>query len=357
MTSARQFRASPYRVSRDSESPRDISLNWQSPEWKNSQEDFFTILDKPANISEWKQGKAKCIKGPWTPDEDKKLVELVRELGAEKWVLIASRLSSRTGKQCRERWHNHLDPRIDKSPFTPEEEDLIFRLYSQMGSKWAEMSKLMPGRPDNAIKNYFNTTMQRKRRRMKVHSGSESTQILSKRNEGINVVSNEIMDPKTVMLPSFRTSEAHKDMSLNPSSGFVEQRLYNLRHDTSAPYNSPKLTQPMLPPLRFDTLMTGRIITSPQTPEDFELPVPLFKPFLSGPYEHSRPLLPSLTSSYLGLKINSPCMSSSQESPSSSSSSIGFPDKPERSSDESEDEDKVEVFRENPMRIDNICSN
>ncbi|ORX97743.1 Homeodomain-like protein, partial [Basidiobolus meristosporus CBS 931.73] len=110
---------------------------------------------------------SKCIKGPWTPEEDKKLVELVRELGAEKWVLIASRLSSRTGKQCRERWHNHLDPRIDKSPFTPEEEDLIFRLYAQMGSKWAEMSKLMPGRPDNAIKNYFNTTMQRKKRRMK----------------------------------------------------------------------------------------------------------------------------------------------------------------------------------------------
>jgi|SRR5579859_4051312 len=88
----------------------------------------------------------KPIKGPWTPSEDRRLLALVNELGAEKWVVIASRLGSRTGKQCRERWHNHVNPVLNKSPFTLEEEEAIERLYAEIGPKWAEIAKKLPGR-------------------------------------------------------------------------------------------------------------------------------------------------------------------------------------------------------------------
>ncbi|PWN50684.1 hypothetical protein IE53DRAFT_304284, partial [Violaceomyces palustris] len=102
------------------------------------------------------------IKGPWSADEDRRLLRLVREIGAERWVTIAERMGTRTGKQCRERWHNHIDPTINKEPFSPAEDALIIAMYERMGSRWAEMSKQLKGRPDNAIKNHYNTTLHRR---------------------------------------------------------------------------------------------------------------------------------------------------------------------------------------------------
>jgi len=88
----------------------------------------------------------KPIKGPWTPTEDRRLLQLVNELGAEKWVIIASRLGSRTGKRCRERWHNHVNPILNKAPFSLEEEEAIEQYYAEIGPKWAEIAKKLPGR-------------------------------------------------------------------------------------------------------------------------------------------------------------------------------------------------------------------
>ncbi|KAJ4978898.1 hypothetical protein NE237_009678 [Protea cynaroides] len=102
-------------------------------------------------------------RGGWSSLEDKVLTDYIRVNGEGKWRHLPKKAGlKRCGKSCRLRWLNYLRPGIKRGNITQDEEELIVRLHKLLGNRWSLIAGRLPGRTDNEIKNYWNTTLSKK---------------------------------------------------------------------------------------------------------------------------------------------------------------------------------------------------
>ncbi|XP_010425344.1 PREDICTED: protein ODORANT1 isoform X1 [Camelina sativa] len=107
--------------------------------------------------------KAGLKKGPWTPEEDQKLLAYIEEHGHGSWRSLPEKAGlQRCGKSCRLRWTNYLRPDIKRGKFTVQEEQTIIQLHALLGNRWSAIATHLPKRTDNEIKNYWNTHLKKR---------------------------------------------------------------------------------------------------------------------------------------------------------------------------------------------------
>ncbi|KAI8533933.1 hypothetical protein RHMOL_Rhmol10G0049300 [Rhododendron molle] len=148
-----------------------VSMFWYASSLHFFASFYISVLGRKRSVGE--MGRPPCCdkegvkKGPWTPEEDIMLVSYIQEHGAGNWRAVPSKTGlRRCSKSCRLRWTNYLRPGIKRGSFTEDEEKMIIQLQALLGNKWAAIASYLPERTDNDIKNYWNTHLRKKLKKL-----------------------------------------------------------------------------------------------------------------------------------------------------------------------------------------------
>ncbi|OMJ90078.1 hypothetical protein SteCoe_7663 [Stentor coeruleus] len=149
---------------------------WMVPCFSNKEGNTFQPIINPLDQSS--EFLNLNLRQTWTAEEDQALENLIKLQGTKAWAQIAKELNNifhekkgfRKGKQCRERFFNHINPKLKKGDWTIEEDMFILEMQSANGNKWSEISKSLPGRNENQVKNRWKSLINKKKCEKKTES-------------------------------------------------------------------------------------------------------------------------------------------------------------------------------------------
>ncbi|OMJ93315.1 hypothetical protein SteCoe_3784 [Stentor coeruleus] len=221
---------------------------WLVPCTAKNTENSFKPLLRPLETMIYSNEYTK--KKLWNPTEDETLLKCVLTKGTKAWGRIAQIINSlihngmqiRQGRQCRERWFNHVDPSLNKGLWTIEEDEFLMKMHDELGNRWSEIAKYFTGRNENSVKNRLKSLKKQKKLSLNRNQAnlddissfnsivsSSISDLLNKDNktETSNCIpTNSIQKPFekrkiTVKIPKVDISKQEENIDISPSSFFL----------------------------------------------------------------------------------------------------------------------------------------
>ncbi|XP_006288326.2 transcription factor MYB46 [Capsella rubella] len=176
----------------------------------------------------------KMKKGLWSPEEDSKLMQYMLSNGQGCWSDVAKNAGlQRCGKSCRLRWINYLRPDLKRGAFSPQEEDLIIRFHSILGNRWSQIAARLPGRTDNEIKNFWNSTIKKRLKKM-----SDTSNLI---NNSSSSPANTASDTSSNSTSSLELKDIIGSFMSLQEQGFVNPNSLTHHMPTNNPFPAPNM--------------------------------------------------------------------------------------------------------------------